>query len=159
MKLYPPPDINPVLAIQKWVLRKRTQLEGLMSGIFSELFSQNMRAGPDPYDQGRRWVSTFLVHLDWVAANVPKNEFVENSKQRARGRPRKKAIDIDEDMHGERKTRSMKAKIETEMSIEALLNKPAIATSPKKGQRSNQVSLFRFSEFSNFHWRCRGGMI
>ena len=109
-----------------------------------------MRAGPDPYDQGKRWVSTVLVHLEWIAANPPKHEFAENSKQQGRGRPRKKAIKIGEDTHVERQTRSMKSQIDVETSIEALLNKPAIVASPKKGQPPNQVSLFFHSILSDF---------
>lgn len=150
MELYPPSNINPFLAIQHWVLTKRTQLESLMSALFSELFSQHMRAGPDPCDQGKRWVSTVLVHLEWIAANRPKHEFSENTKQQGRGRPRKMAIKIGEDMHTERQTRSMKSQIDVETSIEALLNKPAIVASPKKGQPPNQVSLFFHPVLSDF---------
>lgn len=113
-----------------------------MSGLFSELFPDHIRAAADPSDQGKRWVTTVLAHLDWIAANPPKKQTVESGQRRLRGRPRKVVIEIGEEVRTERKTRSMKANIGAEESIEALLNKPAIIASPRKGQHPNQVGSF-----------------
>lgn len=64
--------------------------------------------------------------------------------------PKEKGHQIGENTRVGRQTHSMKSQIDVETSIEALLNKPAIVASPKKGQPPNQVSLFFHSILSDF---------